>query len=79
MGLVVWWLLKLVDRAGLAVAVVVFIIMGGPRVLFMVLLFPWPDVRFKLDVRLARLASRSPVTIFWLAVLAAAELAATMG
>lgn len=56
-----------------------FIIIGGPRVLFMLLLFPWPDVRFKLDVRLARLASRSPVTIFWLAVLAAAELAATMG
>ena len=27
--------------------------------------FPWPEVRFKLEVRLARLASRSPVTIFW--------------
>ena len=27
--------------------------------------FPWPEVRFKFEVRLAKLASRSPVTIFW--------------
>ena len=37
-------------------------------------------MRLRFDVRFARLASRSPVTIFWLAALAAAaELAATIG